>query len=115
MDLCRPIPRAALWERTVARGHALRFGRDRRWRPCLNVYGLGLLVDVDDFGGGEAVEPGGGGVAVGSDVVGEDQVFDFQVGQLFGLGDGVQAVAGLAEDRATAMAAVNTALEIVHH
>ena len=48
----------------------------------------------------EAVEVGRGGVAVGADVLAVDQVAQFQVGQFLGQRDGVQGVAGRAEDGA---------------
>ena len=55
---------------------------------------------MNDLGGGEAVEPGGGGVAVSADGFAIKQVVQLQVRQILGEGDGVQGVAGLAEDGA---------------
>ena len=52
---------------------------------------------MQHFCGGEAVEVGRGGVAVGADVFAVDKIAQFQVGQFFGQGDGVQGVAGRAE------------------
>ena len=45
----------------------------------------------------KAVEPRRGGVAVGADVLGIDQILDFQFGQMFMLRNHIQPVAGLAE------------------
>ena len=55
---------------------------------------------MNDLGGGETVEPGGGGVAVGANGLAIHQVVQLQVRQIFGERDGVQGVAGLAEDGA---------------
>jgi len=40
---------------------------------------------VDNFCRRKAVEEGGGGVGIGADVLGIDQVVDFEVGEEFGL------------------------------
>src|SRR5580704_6542019 len=59
-----------------------------------------LLVDVNDGGRRKSVEPGGRGIAVGADVFRIDQIIDLEVGQLLGLRDGVQTIAGLPVDGA---------------
>ena len=56
-----------------------------------------LLVHVHHLGRREAVEPGGRRVAVGADVLGVDQVVDLEGGQVLGVRDRVEPVAGLAE------------------
>src|SRR4051794_41145552 len=58
-----------------------------------------LLINVDDLGRWEAIEPGAAGLGVGADVGGVDEVAEVEVGgKFFGQGDGVQGIAGGAED-----------------
>src|SRR5438874_10406798 len=54
---------------------------------------------MHDLGRGKAVEPSCGGVAVSADILGINQVLDFQVGQLFRKRDSIQSVTGLTEHR----------------
>ena len=72
-----------------------------------------LLVDMNHLGGGEAVEPGGGGVAVGANGFAINQVVQLQIGQILGQRDGVQGVAGLAEDGADFGRAALEGFEVV--
>ena len=72
-----------------------------------------LLVDMNDLGGGEAVEPGGGGVAVGPNGFAIKQVVQLQIRQILGERDGVQGVASLAEDGADFGLAPLKGLEMV--
>ncbi len=53
---------------------------DGVWRYLFEL----LLVDMNHFGGGEAVEPGGGGVAVGPDGLAINQVVQLQIRQILG-------------------------------
>jgi len=62
--------------------------------------GFPLLVDVNHLGGGKAVEPGRGGVAVGPYRFAIYQDVQVQIRQILRQRDGVQRVAGLAEDGA---------------
>src|SRR5208282_4782171 len=72
-----------------------------------------LLVDMHDPGRGEAVEPGGGGIAIGPDGFAIKQVVQLQIRQILGEGDGVQGVAGLAEDGADFGLAAPEGFEVV--
>ena len=58
-----------------------------------------LPIYMHHFRRREAVEVGRRGVAVGADVFAVDQIAQFQIGQFLGQRDGVQGVAGRAEDR----------------
>ena len=58
-----------------------------------------LFVNVQNFSRRKAIEPGGRGAAVCSDVLRINQVVDLQLGQFFRKRDLVQRVAGLPEDR----------------
>ena len=57
-----------------------------------------LLINVDNLCGREAVEARRGRPCVGADVFGVNEIADFQVGQLVRQRDGVEGVAGRAED-----------------
>src|SRR5664280_3594308 len=57
-----------------------------------------LLVHVHDRRGREAVEVGRGGVAVGADVLAEDEVVALKLGQILRHRDHIERVAGRAED-----------------
>src|SRR5262245_19549487 len=58
-----------------------------------------LLVDVNHFRRREAVEMGAAGGGVSADVLAEEVIPQFEVGELFGQADRVEGVAGGAEDR----------------
>ena len=53
---------------------------------------------MDDFGGWEAIEGRAAGGGIGAYVFGVEQVAHFDVGKLLGQADGVEGVAGGAED-----------------
>src|SRR5678815_2335713 len=66
----------------------------RRWISSCSI----LLMNVNDFGGRKTVKIGRGRVAVGADVLREDQVLDIQIREQVRLRNRIQTVTGLTED-----------------
>ena len=64
--------------------------------PCTSA----SLVYMHDLGRREAVEGRAADGAIGAHVFGVDEVADLQVRELLGEADGIEGVAGRAEDRA---------------
>src|SRR5437870_4421709 len=55
---------------------------------------------MDDFCRWESIEPSGGSIAISADVLGINQVLNFQLRQFLGKRDRIERIAGLAKDSA---------------
>ena len=82
------------------------------WPPIAQFLLWGL-VHMYDLGRREAVEERAAGGAVGTHVLGVDQVAQIHVGELLGQADGVEGVAGGAKDGAELRGAFPEAFQVV--